>query len=122
MSEPGRAPRPGRAVRGSATGRPIMALFDLAGRRWTLRTLWELSQADQALTFRALRDRCEGVSSSVLTRRLRELREAQLITRTQDGYTLTDTGFALIASMQPLLGWARTWAEQLAQAHGDHDP
>lgn len=116
MSETGGAPRPGRAVRGSTTGRPIMALFDLAGRRWTLRMLWELSEAGHALTFRALRDRCEGVSSSVLTLRLRELREAQLITRTQHGYTLTDTGHALIASMQPLLDWSRTWAQQLAQS------
>ena len=28
-------PRPGRAVRGSTTGRPIMAALDLLGRRWT---------------------------------------------------------------------------------------
>jgi hypothetical protein len=33
-------PLPGRAVRGSTTGRPIMALFDLIGRRWTLRVIW----------------------------------------------------------------------------------
>ena len=30
------------SVRGSRTGRPIMALLDLLGRRWTLRILWEL--------------------------------------------------------------------------------
>ena len=30
------------AVRGSRTGRPIMALLDLLGRRWTLRIIWEL--------------------------------------------------------------------------------
>jgi DNA-binding HxlR family transcriptional regulator len=119
MSEMGRPPRPGRAVRGSTTGRPIMALFDLAGRRWTLRALWELSQAGRPLTFRALRGRCEGVSSSVLTRRLRELRDAQLITRTQNGYALTDTGRALIASMQPLLDWSRTWAQQLDRADAE---
>ena len=28
------APRPGRAVRCSATGRPLMAALDLLGRRW----------------------------------------------------------------------------------------
>ena len=34
--------RPGRPVRGSRTGRPVMALLDLLGRRWTLRVLSEL--------------------------------------------------------------------------------
>jgi len=29
-------------VRGSRSGRPIMALLDLLGRRWTLRIIWEL--------------------------------------------------------------------------------
>jgi len=38
-------PRPGRVVRGSATGRPLMAALDLLGRRWALRILWELTDA-----------------------------------------------------------------------------
>jgi DNA-binding HxlR family transcriptional regulator len=42
-----------RAVRGSRSGRPIMVLLDLLGRRWSLRILWELR--DNALTARALR-------------------------------------------------------------------
>ena len=33
------SPKPGRRVRGSSTGRPIMALLDLLGRRMTLRIL-----------------------------------------------------------------------------------
>ena len=36
------APVPGRKVRGSQTGRPLMAAFDLLGRRGVLRILWEL--------------------------------------------------------------------------------
>jgi len=32
------------AVRGSKTGRPVMALLDLLGRRWTLRIVWELRE------------------------------------------------------------------------------
>ena len=31
-----------RTVRGSASGRPIMVLLDLLGRRWSLRIVWEL--------------------------------------------------------------------------------
>ena len=34
-----------RSVRGSRTGRPIMALLDLLGRRWSLRIIWELREA-----------------------------------------------------------------------------
>ncbi len=71
-------PRPGRAVRGSRTGRPIMAALDLLGRRWTLRVLWELRDGSAA-TFRELRDRCDKMSTSVLNQRLAELREAGLI-------------------------------------------
>src|SRR5918999_3277976 len=36
-------PKPGRPVRGSRTGVPVMALPDLLGRRWTLGVLWNLS-------------------------------------------------------------------------------
>ena len=38
-------PKPGTPVRGSRTGRPIMAALDLLGRRWALRVLWELRDA-----------------------------------------------------------------------------
>jgi DNA-binding HxlR family transcriptional regulator len=93
-----------------------MALFDLAGRRWTLRVLWELAHAGAPLTFRALRERCGAVSSSVLTRRVAELREARLVIRTAGGYALSDLGRALIASLEPLLDWSRAWARELARA------
>ena len=50
-----------RVVRGSSSGRPIMALLDLLGRRWTLRIVWELRE-DRALTSRALRSACDEAS------------------------------------------------------------
>lgn len=90
-----------------------MALFDLAGRRWTLRVLWELSEAGTPLTFRELKARCADMSSSVLTRRLAELREARLVALHSDGYGLTELGTSLVTSMQPLLAWSRTWAKEL---------
>src|SRR5687768_17454829 len=57
-------PRPGVPVRGSTTGRPLMAALDLVGRRWSLRVLWELRSGP--IGARALLERCEGISSSVL--------------------------------------------------------
>lgn len=104
-------PKPRRPVRGSTTGRPIMALFDLAGRRWTLRIIWELHENDAPLSFRALRERCDAMSSSVLTARLNGLREAQLVELGDDGFTLTALGRSLVANMRPLLAWADEWAE-----------
>ncbi|WP_203930804.1 winged helix-turn-helix transcriptional regulator [Virgisporangium ochraceum] len=101
-------PLPGRPVRGSRSGRPVMAILDLLGRRWTLRVLWEL-RADPVPTFRTLQHRCDGVSSSVLAERLSELREAALVERTEDGYRLTDQGRTLLDTLAPLETWARTW-------------
>src|SRR5690349_8624017 len=66
-------PLPGRTVRGSTQGRPIMAALDLLGRRWTLRVLWELR--DGPLGFRAIQAACDDMSSSVLRDRLHELTE-----------------------------------------------
>jgi DNA-binding HxlR family transcriptional regulator len=103
-----RTPLPGRPVRGSSTGRPIMALLDLLGRRWTLRVIWELRD-ETAPTFRELQARCDGVSSSVLAGRLGELGEAGLITHGGDGYALTAQGHELLSRLAPLDEWASSW-------------
>src|SRR4029453_13535505 len=103
------APRPGRPVRGSTTGRPPLAGRALRGRRWALRILWELR--DGPLGARALRERCDGMSSSVLYERLRELGDAGLICQDEaDRYRLTRPGAALGAAIEPLDRWAPSWA------------
>jgi len=105
-------PRPGAKVRGSHSGRPVMALLDLLGRRWALRVLWELR--DGPLTFRALQDACEGVSPSVLNDRLRELRESGLVVRHErGGYGLTSAAEELGALLLPLDAWSRRWARRM---------
>jgi DNA-binding HxlR family transcriptional regulator len=94
----------------TTTGRPVMLLLDLLSQRWTLRILWELHlAAPTPLTFRSLQERCEDMSSSVLSRRLASLREARIITA-DAGYALTDEGARLIALLLPLDAWARDWA------------
>ena len=103
--------RPGRPVRGSTTGRPVMALLDLLGQRWVLRILWELR--DGPLTFRALRDRCDEVSPTTLNARLKDLREAALVELTDDGYARTALGEELGEQMRDLTVWAARWAEAL---------
>jgi DNA-binding HxlR family transcriptional regulator len=87
-----------------------MALLDLLGRRWALRVVWELRE--QPLTFRALQQRCAGMSSSVLNQRLHELRAAGVLELERDGYRLTGEGRRLLEAYAPLEGWAERWAER----------
>lgn len=103
---------PGHPVRGSTTGRPLMAAMDLLGRRWTLRVLWELRAGPVGA--RALLAVCVGLSSSVLYERLRDLTEAALVVQDDNGeYGLTLLGRQLGDSMQPLDAWARRWSKAL---------
>jgi DNA-binding HxlR family transcriptional regulator len=85
-----------------------MAALDLLGRRWALRVIWELRD-DTSPTFRELQRRADGVSSSVLSDRLRELTEAGIVERGADGYALTPRGHDLLACLAPLEGWAAAW-------------
>lgn len=87
-----------------------MAALDLLGRRWALRLLWELR--DGPVGARDLRTRCDGMSSSVLYERIRELSAAGLIDRDADlRYQLTGIGRSLHAAIAPLDTWASTWAD-----------
>ena len=98
-------------VRGSRTGRPIMALLDLLGRRWALRVLWELR--DGPAKFRELRERCDDVSPTVLNDRLRELREAGILEWAEEsGYGLTGHGRTLYRALEPMQKWAEAWAKR----------
>ncbi|MFF1571026.1 winged helix-turn-helix transcriptional regulator [Streptomyces sp. NPDC058293] len=95
-----------------------MAAMDLFGRRWALRILWELRAGP--LGARTLLARCEGLSSSVLYQRLRELTTNGIIAPSVDGYELTRLGAALSHALQPLNEWAITWAQ--AQEQNDQNP
>ena len=99
-----------RAVRGSKSGRPIMALLDLLGRRWSLRIVWEL--CDQPLTSRGLRAACDEASPTVLQARLSELRAAGFIELIPaGGYRLSETGRELFENFLPLHRFAERWSK-----------
>jgi DNA-binding HxlR family transcriptional regulator len=89
-----------------------MAAMDLLGRRWALRILWELGAGP--LGARTLRERCDGMSSSVLYDRLGELTEAGLVDQDDAGaYRLTRQGASLGRALEPLDAWSRRWAAGL---------
>ena len=86
-----KTPLPRTRVRGSETGRPLMAALDLLGK-------------------------CEGLSSSVLYERLRELSEAELIAKSDDNkYELTALGASLGMALNPLDRWATNWARHVEE-------
>ena len=108
-------PRPGQPVRGSKSGAPIMALFDLLGRRWAMGVLWTLRENEPS-TFRELQEKCETISPAVLNKRIAELREAQLLTRSDSGYVTTRQGKELYDMLVPLGSWSKSWARLVASA------
>jgi DNA-binding HxlR family transcriptional regulator len=108
-----KSPRPGAPVRGSRSGRPIMALLDLLGRRWSLRVLWELRE--RTLNFRDLKAACDDMSTSVLNARLSELRDAGVVEQAEGGYRVTAEGRALLEQLAGLDAWAKAWAKRLGR-------
>ncbi len=98
-----------KRVRGSRTGRPIMVLLDLLGRRWTLRIVWELREEPRR--FRDLQDAI-GASPTIINTRLGELREAKLVELDETaGYRLTALGQELLKLFLPLHLWSEKWSK-----------
>jgi DNA-binding HxlR family transcriptional regulator len=103
------APELAKPARGTTSGRPIMVVLDVLGRRGSLRIIWELRERG-TLTFRALQDACE-TNPGLLNGRLKELRQLQLVEHLPGGYRLTEHGRALSTALKPLNAWATGWAE-----------
>ena len=102
-----------KRVRGSRTGRPIMVLLDLLGRRWVLRIVWELREEPRR--FRELQDAI-GASPTIVNARLADLREAKLVELDETaGYRLTQLGGELLKLFLPLHLWSEKWAKVLAR-------
>ena len=105
----------GRPVRGSRSGRPVMVLLDLLGRRWALRVLWELRDAPAG--FRELQARCDGMSPSVLNQRLAELAAHRLLEVDEAGaYRLSAHGRSLAVVLGDLARWTAGWSAALKKA------
>lgn len=104
-------PKPGKPVRGSTTGAPVMAVFDLLGRRWAMGIVWQLSGGP--LSFSELQLRCDSISPTILSTRIKDLTEAKIIERTLEGYRLTGYGMELFDILEPFKEWSVKWAESL---------
>ena len=90
----------------------MLVLLDLLGRRWALRILWELRT--QPATFQTLQRRCDSMSTSVLSQRLVELRDARLIDKDPEGhYLLSEAGVRLLERLDGIDEWTQEWARTI---------
>ena len=101
-----------RRVRGSTSGRPIMALLDLLGRRWSLRILWELREqaADLAGPAHGLRRGLAHRAAGPAVGAARRRGFVELVPG--DGYRLTALGRELLENFLPLHRFAERWSKR----------
>jgi len=95
--------------------REFVDSVELVGKRWTAAIM--LAAARGAQRFSELHHAVDGISARLLTVRLKELEDNELIERTvipttpvQVRYELTPRGKELLAGLMPLIRWHRRWA------------
>lgn len=90
----------------------ISQLLALLEARYALRVLWALRDG-HAQTFRLLQDSVGGITPNTLNTRIKELREAGVVSHGGDGYSLTLSGQDLLKRLSDLQAFAGKW--QLGQ-------
>lgn len=103
---------------------PLAPLLSLLTGPWTLHIIWVLSTHGPT-RFGALKRQLDGISSKVLTERLRTLEEASVIYRSykptippEVTYGLTDRGEDLHVVLDQLSTIARKWYASPSDAVG----
>ena len=89
-------------------------LLSLLESRYAIRVLWALRDG-HSQTFRLLQDSVGGITPNTLNTRIKELREAGLLTHGTDGYCVTSAGADLLKRLADLPAFATKWAAGLAK-------
>jgi DNA-binding HxlR family transcriptional regulator len=89
-------------------------LLGLLESRYAMRVLWALRDG-HAQTFRLLQDSVGGITPNTLNTRIKELREAGLLSHGGDGYLLTSAGVDLLKRLAELQGFATKWVSSQAK-------
>lgn len=92
----------------------VSQLFDLLESRYALRVLWALKDGHPQ-TFRLLQDSVGGITPNTLNTRIKELREAGLLTHGTDGYVVTSAGADLLKRLGDLQAFAVKWSTAQAK-------
>ncbi|WP_086662203.1 winged helix-turn-helix transcriptional regulator [Lentzea kentuckyensis] len=87
---------------------PIVRAVEVLGDRWTLLIVRDMLVG--ASRFNELSRGLPGLSRALLSRRLRQLATAGLVTRNGDGYSLTPAGQALRPLVFGLADWGARYA------------
>ena len=92
----------------------IHQLLGLLESRYAIRVMWALKDGHPQ-TFRLLQDSVGGITPNTLNTRIKELREAGLMTHGSDGYNLTASGADLMKRMSDLQAFAVKWTNSQAK-------
>jgi DNA-binding HxlR family transcriptional regulator len=98
-------------------GKELLAMAQLLGlleARYAMRVLWALKDG-RGQTFRLLQDSVGGITPNTLNTRIKELREAGLLTHVNEGYCLTLAGTELVKRLGELPPFAAKWAAGLTK-------
>lgn len=95
---------------------PGIQAFHLLAQRWNTFIIWALLERSRRFT--DLLEVIDGVSDRMLTKRLRELEDAGIVSRhryrevpPRVEYALTDAGQALHPIIEAMEDWSSNWAE-----------
>ena len=94
-----------------AAVRQLLALLEA---RYALRVLWALRDGHPQ-TFRLLQDSVGGITPNTLNTRIKELREAGLLTHGGEGYSVTAAGADLLKRLGDLQAFATKWSAGLSK-------
>lgn len=92
----------------------IGTLLALLEARYAMRVLWALKDGHPQ-TFRLLQDSVGSITPNTLNTRIKQLREAGLVTHGNDGYIVTPMGADLLKRMADLPAFAGKWVAAQAK-------
>src|SRR3954463_14371433 len=86
----------------------MQQLLALLEARYAIRVIWALRDGHPQ-TFRLLQDSVGGITPNTLNTRIKELREAGVVSHSGEGYCLTISGQDLLKRLSDLQAFAAKW-------------
>lgn len=95
---------------------PILYAMEIIGQKWKLPILWYIADAENmTLRYKELEKKVVGITATMLTKCLRELKNDGLVERTQYStipptveYSLTERGKTLIPALESVYNWGES--------------
>src|SRR3954447_9304701 len=124
MADTSRSPRDKPQATGETPGHcPAGQAMELVAHKWTIHILFALHEAGGPARFRVLQRRVAPITQKELTKRLRELERAGLVSRRvfaevppRVEYRLTELG----STLMPALSGLHEWTERYGSAVDEH--